>query len=277
MKPLPPNFPEKPYFSLSHLPVTIYIPPECYELWISRTLQENTGRVAAWQDGSRNYFRHNKGIWKQDTFILWNRWLLCLHRTCLAILEADTDHRGGSSSKRWKVLKWYWVINIFENRSLRLGRKRLQNQGGTHGNSTRDIWRENRFLAGEGKNSPRDRQILSKHKLVVIAPNAKIFRVHGRTKNLSHSRGVCPMQALLQRTPGLWAEQSTAQNTAETRVGKQSCPHWERRDQITGSCDSRSRPIKKQSCQLHLESPRAPRPSHRLPMWINALRPRTWE
>lgn len=144
MKPLPPNLPEKPYFSLSHLPVTIYILPECYELWISRTLQENTGRVAGWQDGSRNYFRHNKGIWKQDTFILWNRWLLCLHRTCLAILEADTDHRGGSSSKRWKVLKWYWVINIFENRSLSLGRKRLQNQGGTHGNSTRDIWRENR-------------------------------------------------------------------------------------------------------------------------------------
>lgn len=32
MKPLPPNFPEKPYFSLSHLSVTIYILPECYEL-----------------------------------------------------------------------------------------------------------------------------------------------------------------------------------------------------------------------------------------------------
>lgn len=39
------------------------------------------------------------------------------------------------------------------------------------------------------------------------------------------SRGVCPKQALLQRTPELWAEQSTAQNTAETHVGKQSCPH----------------------------------------------------
>lgn len=25
--------------------------------------QENTGRVGAGQDGSRNYFRHNKGIW----------------------------------------------------------------------------------------------------------------------------------------------------------------------------------------------------------------------
>lgn len=156
MKPLPPNLPEKPYSSLSHLPVTTCILPECYELWISGTLQENTGRVVARQDGSRNYFRHNKGIWKQDVFILWNRWFLSLHRTCLAILEADTDYRSGLSSKRWKILTYCWVINIFENRSLSLGRKRLQNQGRTHGN-TRDISkRKQRFLAGKGKNSPKD-------------------------------------------------------------------------------------------------------------------------
>lgn len=156
MKPLPPDLPEKPYSSLSHLPVTTCILPECYELWISGTLQENTDRVVARQDGSRNYFRHNKGIWKQDAFILWNRWFLSLHRTCLAILEADTDYRGGLSSKRWKTLKYCWVINIFENRSLSLRRKRVQNQGRTHGN-TRDISkRKQRFLAGKGKNSPKD-------------------------------------------------------------------------------------------------------------------------
>lgn len=160
-----------------------------------------------------------------NAFNLWNKWLLCLPHTCLAIL--DTDHRGGSASKRWKTLKYYWVVNIFENRSLSLGMKRLQDQGGTHGNSTRDIWkRKRRFLAGKGKNSLRDRQILSKHKLVVTVPNAKVFWVHGKTKKIFYCGGVCPKQTLLQTAPGLWAEQSTAQSTAENV--------WANRAALTG-------------------------------------------
>lgn len=109
----------------------------------------------------------------------------------------------------------------------------------------------------------------------MTAPNAKIFQVHGKTKNLSQSRGVCPVQALLQRT-GLSAEQSTAQSTAETcgqtelpSLAKKRPNHWELFP------DSRSRGIKRQSCQLHLESPRAPAPSH-YPTSVNALRTRTW-
>lgn len=41
--------------------------------------------------------------------------------------------------------------------------------------------------------------------------------------------------------------------------------------------DSRSRVINRQSCQLHLESPRAPAPSHRPPTSVNALGTQTWE
>lgn len=132
-KPSPPHFPEKPHFPLPHLTVTIYIPPECCELWISGKHRQSRCR-ARWKQKLLQTQQGNlEFVFNCGT-----------GGSFLAVLGADTDHRGGSSSKRQKTSKCCWVINVFENRSLSLGRKKLQNQGGTHRKSTRDIWREDR-------------------------------------------------------------------------------------------------------------------------------------